>query len=270
MSHPMASCWAKIERANENIHNLRDEQSEFIRSYLSSYGLRREYDPEAQELVVKAVGDDIEINPRFSVLIGEIVHNLRSSLDHVVYALATQGKPPTVHDEPWTKEISFPVLIKTPKKGKKFEAACHAKIKCVPGRAVATLESLQPYRDGRAAEDHPLAILQDFSNTDKHRLLLVIGAVLASADEITFSPSEASTTFSFPIRYVRPSKDGAEVLRIPDSGVDNSAMQVRFSKGAGQIAFHKFGISNVKPIIPGIEQLRDFTVIALKLLAREF
>jgi hypothetical protein len=73
-------CWAKIERANENIKNLEAEITAL--THPSRYIVIRHFDRQTKEMVFWALPQIVPL--RLSVLAGEIVHHLRSSLDDVV------------------------------------------------------------------------------------------------------------------------------------------------------------------------------------------
>lgn len=95
----------------------------------------------------------------WGVLIGELVHNLRSALDHAVYAAATAPNGNT----------AFPVVTDTAK----WEGAAAAKLHSVPQVAFEIVRKAQPFY-GAGDNDpagHPLAILNRLWNHDKHRML---------------------------------------------------------------------------------------------------
>lgn len=94
---------------------------------------------------------------RLSVLLGELLHNLRSGLDHVAWqlVLANGGTP--------NKKTSFPVLVKRK----------NAPLQIVGGistQAAALAGDLQPYNNASGApEEDPLHVLSTLNNIDKHR-----------------------------------------------------------------------------------------------------
>jgi hypothetical protein len=138
MSHPLDGCWAKIQRAKEQINNLNIEVSN------DAYSVVGEFQPERQRYVFKIVGPPVPL--RVAVLAGEIIHHLRSCFDHVVWALARKNGIP---DE--TRDITFPVC-ETPEKYKK-------RIKGVSRAEYHKIEELQPYRTNDPAN----SILKSFT-----------------------------------------------------------------------------------------------------------
>ena len=91
---------AKLKRAEENIDNLYIEMERFFNE--RDYPAFPKNDP---ELLAKATKyhENLIIPPRFSVLVGEIVHHLRSSFDHVVWHFSVGP----VKDP---KRVEFPVF----------------------------------------------------------------------------------------------------------------------------------------------------------------
>src|SRR5437879_6743083 len=81
--------------------------------------------------------------PRLSVLLGDCVHNLRSSLDHIVWQLVlANGRSPGKHAQ-------FPILDKPPK-----GIFSPNDIRGVSEEARALIESVQPYQAGARAREH--------------------------------------------------------------------------------------------------------------------
>jgi len=104
------------------------------------------------------------IPPEISLIVGDIVQNLRSSLDYLVRELVLAA-----NNQPTDKEM-FPICD-SPKGFK--DAVRRGQLAGVPGDAEAIIKSLQPYRDGQAGKANKLAILNELSNINKHRRVLL-------------------------------------------------------------------------------------------------
>jgi hypothetical protein len=77
----LAGCWAKMQRSVEHLETLRQEISR--RHYMVE--LVQGWDPLGNaEFVVKSVPDP---PMRWATIVGDVVHNLRSALDHAVCAV---------------------------------------------------------------------------------------------------------------------------------------------------------------------------------------
>jgi hypothetical protein len=106
---------------------------------------------------------------------GDILHNLRSTLDHVIYHLALV-KDSTVGDDVLSV-IEFPIRETL----EKYESARDRKIKrFIEPRAIKFIDFLKPYKGGNDA----LWKINELNNIDKHRRLLSVGqnGVLCEGD----------------------------------------------------------------------------------------
>ena len=149
------SAQRKFERGIEHLETISAETKAF--EYGKSYPLRVEREVRSPE----EVRYDCFAIPKkplpdhWPLVIGDAVQNIRSSLDHAVYA-AARGKGRT----------QFPI----------FEDACEFQvigrkdIAGVPAPIRAIIEEAQPFntRVGKPSAD-ALAVLADLSNHDKHR-----------------------------------------------------------------------------------------------------
>jgi hypothetical protein len=262
MSHPLDGCWAKIERAKENIQNLETEIAAFIQPDPYTITGNVNYQTKDCTFVVNAK----TVPLRFSVLTGEIVHHLRSSLDHVIWALALQH---TALPAPY---ISFPICLSE----EKFKAAKKG-LDGFSGSAQAIIERLQPYRNTdwrNTVSDNPLRIIQELSNTDKHRLLAVVVSAAHVPGEIYFSGKMADTA----VAQFAPEHWADLLLRTEPNGT--KVLTIHFTKMSPelrvkadfrhQVAFEQFGTREIEPVIPSLIGLRDATIKAIKLFEGEF
>jgi hypothetical protein len=122
----------------------------------------------------------------WGLITGECVHNLRSALDNLAYALARLHRDPPGRP----KDVAFPIY----REKKKFDDKGKKNVAQIPKQAAAVLERIQPFqRDGSLqegrAENDPLLMLQSLNNTDKHRVpsvVLLAPASLSHVHEIEF------------------------------------------------------------------------------------
>lgn len=126
----------------------------------------------------------------WAVMLGNILHNLRSALDVLVWELSVkhqadrqaQGLPaqpapvePLALGSKW-RQVQFPIVtIETDWPGE-----CKRRLKLIDQSLVADFLALQPWytgkNSGRSPEDEWLAVLQELWNRDKHRGVSFIGA----------------------------------------------------------------------------------------------
>jgi hypothetical protein len=127
--------------------------------------------------IVTALASASEQPPRdpISVLVGDALHNLRSALDTLAYALAR------AYTEPLTQEIieasEFPIFGDESRKGTTgmganlFRDNGRPKIQGWHPDAQTAVEGLQPYKRGADFRQDPLWALYELDRVSKHRLL---------------------------------------------------------------------------------------------------
>jgi hypothetical protein len=165
----------KVARADEHLQTLAAEIHWWVGS--DPYRITEEIDPETSNRTLSAEPFG---NPplKLSLVIEDVVHNLRSGLDHLALALAEANMGTAAPPE--VEELSqFPICSTRDK----FKNGRRSRIGCAHPKAQAAIKRLQPYRRCDAWEQHPLWILRELSDFDKHRRLPLVGiyANLASA-----------------------------------------------------------------------------------------
>ena len=180
MAHLLDGCWAKIERAEESIKGLDREAAAFFGTDPPPFKVIGEHKKNGLEYGFMAYGDPT-VPLRFAVLAGEIVHQLRSSLDHLVNALVVKsGHTPT-------KRNQFPICSTKDK----FEEACKkGALKYVSPTARKLVMGVQPYTSP-TPQDTVLYVVSEYDNQDKHNLLVVVTAVVQIGQEITIGVDDA-------------------------------------------------------------------------------
>jgi hypothetical protein len=104
---------------------------------------------------------------RWGLMIGDCFHNLRSALDHLVYAVAvhvTAQNPP-----PREKRLAFPIARDSAGFTEKRQRI--DKPNLLGDKVWAVIESVQPYHRPHKELPPLLLLLEEFDNADKHRLL---------------------------------------------------------------------------------------------------
>jgi len=108
------------------------------------------------------------------VLIGDALHNMRSALDQLAYALASAFTKPL--PEEIGRRSEFPIFGDedtkgTPNMGSKLFNGGLGKIQGWNPAAQAVVEGLQPYKRGHDFRHDPLWALHELDRISKHRLL---------------------------------------------------------------------------------------------------
>jgi hypothetical protein len=164
----------KLEWAKRHLADLEDS----IEAVLAADGdhFASEFDPQTGQQVYQAQNLPA-IKPEWSLMIGDILHNLRSALDHLAWQLVILdgGEPDEqtqfpIRETPFSEKGNFATPQLTP-------AIRNPEI-------IDALKKAQPYHgpDGEPIrpDRSPLLHLRRLNNIDKHRLLLVVARVLDS------------------------------------------------------------------------------------------
>jgi hypothetical protein len=172
MTRPtLEGCWAKLYRAEQHLNALYEETGVYIKG--KPYKIADEPEQRGDWKVHKFTS--VEPPPlQFGVQLGEIVHDLRSCLDHLVWQLVRwNGQTPDHRTAFPVCELEWPTKPQIPHDGRQvwnstrtgnMTAGVHAD-------HLAILKGLQPYNRGTRAHRDELAVLTDIWNTDKHRII---------------------------------------------------------------------------------------------------
>jgi hypothetical protein len=181
---------------------------------------------------------DRPVPMRFRVLPGEIVHHLRSCLDHIVWEFSSDA-----YREKFFYLIEFPVFEDEPV-DKKARARYEGKIQGITNPDALTLiRNLQPYKTADPI-DCPLLILHKMDVFDKHRELLLV----ASNVQINIPASlHAEIMRDKPKDYEIKPEDLAGKLKANHYDIP-------------QISFRDFGRRKIQPVVPGLTELYNYVV----------
>ncbi|MCA1832767.1 MAG: hypothetical protein LC750_08580 [Actinobacteria bacterium] len=171
------------------------------------------------------------------VVVGEILHDLRSALDHAVYELtvAEQGHAfdktefPVFEDEP--------KFFETNKKGDPVQGSGLYKIRGVSSAAHRVIVDMQPFEIRKTAgpNEHPiLATVHNLNIIDKHRALALARTLIAEMEVTALRKVEGPfTLYNAPSRTL---KDGTVLVEWTaidplDGEVDVEVSQLLFGIG---------------------------------------
>lgn len=223
---------AKLRRARNQVKALNDTIMQTLEGYTYRVVIA-EPDPKPGYRVMRIETEHQGLPIEWSVLAGEIAHNLRSALNLLMYQLAllNPATKQVAHD------IEFPIfLVGTTKrqrrgrrghnmliphfKGRQLSDGLHKIRQLLPEHQTA-IERLQPYHRGNGQRFSPLWLLHELNNADKHRLIQVV--VLASnriqPTTITLTRDPTNVASSPVLRDIElkqrvPLENGAKVGRI--------------------------------------------------------
>ena len=236
--HPFAGIAEKLKRADENILNLKAEIERFFRD--CKYPTIPKPDDESWQDAVD-YHKSLEIPLRFSVLIGEIVHHLRSCLDHVVWLFSSaqaRTKPGS---------IAFPIITTVPPT-KDESSRLERNIRGISNTQVCDLiRDMQPFHDGVDAFNNVLAIVNEMDRIYKHRELWLMGR-------------SANVAF--------PAGTPTEIIRLMSRHTQGESLTTAQMAMIGReikkhhdvtpdIAFGELGKWKTQPVVSALAQLRD-------------
>ncbi|HEY7187393.1 MAG TPA: hypothetical protein VH436_12640 [Vicinamibacterales bacterium] len=151
---------------------------------------------------------------QWSLMTGDAFHNLRSGLDHLIYAVAIHEIDSTALPG-LLKTFAFPICDTAHDFKSKFW-----RIAPLSDPVRTLIESLQPYNRPHPTFPPLLAVLRDFDDIDKHRLLQLAIAQLIEGEIAKISavipPGEQMTVLS----HVGEVVDGTEILVIIPASSD--------------------------------------------------
>jgi hypothetical protein len=165
----------KLQRAYEQIDSLKQEMAGFLKGdpYEPSLQFRRMRGAREAPCVI-----DFTIRmlvkkpcpPMWSVIIGEIVHDIRSALDHLVYQLVVHATNNPPADDSRTQ---FPIFDDVAK----FQRHSLNMLKGVSNQAATLIKTFQPFSTGEGTNS-PLWHVNQLSNIDKHRTIHLTGGTV--------------------------------------------------------------------------------------------
>jgi hypothetical protein len=147
-------------------------------------------------------------DPAWPLIVGDIIHNLRSALDHIVCQLAIlHGNDISCCDATY-----FPICICKPD----FKKAEKRLQDLISAPAFTLIEELQPYKAadrGKRPIADVLWTVHKLDIIDKHRIMLVVGKKFRATD-LTYTLDDAPPVPVEVDGSWRPLEDGTEIASI--------------------------------------------------------
>jgi hypothetical protein len=228
----------KLQRAEEHFGQLMAEHSAFLER--NPYRVLREAEPRDHHFAWRVKVVEQPPLEKWSSLVGECVHALRSALDHTAYALVNCTE--FVSDKP-----EFPVFYdRAP-----TEADYAKKLPGVSPEVIAVVEPLQPYN--REGLKDPLYAVHQLDILDKHRYLHVVSSALEDSGYHAEGADLVILDWG-----VGPFEDGTVIgrFRIDSKPGANVRVYTQFAFG---IALGEGEPLAGLPLFPALEWLRVYT-----------
>jgi hypothetical protein len=248
MDH-LAGVRLKIERAEKHIRDL----DSGIRDYFQSrpYEVRTHRDPDSRRMLY-VLHSFREPDETFPVVVGDVIQNLRSALDHMAYLLF-KGSPG------FKPKLSFFPIAED---AAKYKSETLRKIKGFRKQPVEAISAIEPYGGGKG---ETLWRLHSLNIVDKHQLLIPVlgryGGFIHNSlvDRMWEEKGEVSPFKNMPPLLLRVNPEFSQLkvgailfADLPDAKV-NQNMQFKFD-----IAFNEPGIAQGEPVLPTLQGMHDF------------
>jgi hypothetical protein len=247
----------KIKRAKSHLRDLKAMWRGFLKT--RPYRVVPKDNPKTERrehTVIRAAPLPADL----PLIAGDVIHNLRSALDQLIFLLANGG-------EAKHEKAAFPVWGTE----SKFKSGRPGNAKGVSKTALDILYALKPYKRGNDA----LWMLHYLDIVDKHRLLLTVAA---THQQIVFD-GVAAMQRAFPGKL--DDAEGSLLLRLDSASPtpmavgevlldapigDKSADDCKFPPF---IALDEPEIGELKPLVPTLDQLVSFTEDTIALFAAQ-
>jgi hypothetical protein len=204
----------KLKRAEDHFSHFKDRSLGPDRSIGSKKTVRPHYDRHRQLIAVTPHGFS-EPRLEWGIILGDVLHQLRTVLDHIVYDIATRRHSTLNAKE--ERSLHFPIFERL----QEFSADWRVSQPwrgsptfwdyVVGHDAFTELKLAQPYERNKATPtSDPLWHLHKLDIIDKHRTILVLD------NRVSVSGMARSASMEMPFDVVKhPVQPGAEVFSIP-------------------------------------------------------
>lgn len=211
MAYGLNGCMAKIERAKEHHESLKTNVAEFLESAQKSVTQSSYHSDDGLKVILRATCP-LEVSLKISVIAGEIVHQLRSSLDHLLCALIYQaGQSPD-------RDSQFPICTSR----ESYEGQVkRGRIKGVSPAAEKLIEQSQPYTNkntNKNTNETIINVVSTLNNWDKHNALVISVAAAQIGQNIEIGGSNGGGAI---IAFANP-----EVIKFEDGKADYFHIQL--------------------------------------------
>lgn len=234
-SSKLADSWAKLDWAKGHFDKLTENFLTWQRNNQGRppFTVKVPYEQHKKAFVVR-VDTIAPIEQEWSLRVGDALVNYRASLDYLAQVLVASGSCPRPARP---RDVGFPYE----RRAREWEKTVGKRLPGIRRKHRTVVEKFQPYQSARSGEDpalHPLALLSELSNADKHNRITLLYA-RHSRYEITphvvgFDIKRMQTP---PINRAMLVRPGAELGRLV-GGITATKAQVKVDiSGATILAF---------------------------------
>ncbi len=179
LMHPLDGIRLKLGRAEQHIIAAQVMVDGFIASNPYTFDIKA--DPEPPHYVVLTRVNQAIPDKELSCIIGDFAHNARSALDLLIYQLS--DLPPSDKSR---FRLQFPIFDCPKEYGKKVESY----LAMVAPEHIEIIEGFQPYKGANGTNNDALGFLRTINDTDKHRIIHVVGSVANFQGLVSYGPGQ--------------------------------------------------------------------------------
>jgi len=233
---------AKISRANLHLRNLKLSFRRRVASKKYADGVWLDHDSKRRALIGRARVSAPDL--KWCLIVGDVVHNLRSSLDHLVFQLALLRNPSFKHE----RRTAFPIFNAE----SEFESKGIRRVKpYVCNEAFELVREYQPYH-GATETQALLWILSELDNIDKHRMVVPLDKHfnipnITLTSRLTKRKSRLASTRA---QLFQPLKHGDKVFEVGYSESTEGPPEVDIDGLEMWIAFRGTEVCDGQNVIP--------------------
>jgi hypothetical protein len=199
----LANVKAKLSRGQEHAQTVKNE----VRAWMDRhpYSLTKQANANCTRYSLILRENEPPPLRRWTLIIGDCIHNFRCALDYLVYAVAVceAGTDPP----PYERCLAFPI---TDCRNDFDDSVRRRMLGSISDPVRTVFELLQPYNRSHPTLPPVLAILRSFNNADKHRLISLVYGTTGSGETGFGGVSPPGAKWK-PVINTGELKDGAEV-----------------------------------------------------------
>ena len=243
----------KLDWASHHIENLRQTTDAWLGT--DAYSFIPDTNPQTGRTVVRA-----KIRkpppPELALMVGDAIHALRATLDHLALELAIAFCHPKLIPAEVEETSEFVIIgdADEVRGTHRFDSAAGSKLKGIDPDARKAIKGIQPYHRKTTYAEDPLCVIHELDRIDKHRRLNLTAYALGSVG--LGGPAGGSGYIEYlhleRMGHAGPVEDGTEVAAFT---ARNASFQMNFAR---EITLAEPSLPNAVIAVQTLTRLRDY------------
>lgn len=160
----------KLAKAEEHLDYFKDLASGRKGPVYPFHGVDLHFEPNNQHVTVRSTAIDSKHQVELGIVVGEVIHQARTALDHVVFAIAVARRFPAQLANDEIRNLSFPICNTADSFTADWRISRQFLGQLLGPDAMAEIQNSQPFMTDRG----DLWVLKCLDDIDKHRTVLVV------------------------------------------------------------------------------------------------